>query len=235
MTTPSSSSSWPRRLRVSFWRTSALSTCSSVTRPISLRMSPRRSLLVRWLRTMFSRRSSVVTPRRRAAVDRRPDGRLCQLRIGRIDVARLLVDVTTRPRWTQGRRSGSRRRRPPPRARTASMRSAGLDDRFQLVSSASGTGLRAFCPVASSHRSTASRITSSGAGTPVHKLNASAACRTSMLRPSTTVAPRACAAARKSVCAEAYTDVEDDLPRRYVIGQDRRDFTLRRPCRGRWR
>ena len=63
MTIPSSRSSWPRRLRVSFWRPIALSTCSSVTSPISLRMSPRRSLLVRWLRTMFSSTSSVVTPR----------------------------------------------------------------------------------------------------------------------------------------------------------------------------
>ena len=209
---PSSSSNCPRRLRVSFWRPSALSTCSSVTRPISLRMSPRRSLLVRWLRTMSSRRSSAVIPR--ASGSRSADEAA--------DVAVAAASDSRSPADT----SWAGAQEPPFDSKASLRRSSTTSDAVACAVSMSSTGSMIGSssspprPVRTARclpgllviSSMASRITSSGAGRPVQRLNASAACRSSIVRPSTTVAPRACAATRKSVGAEAYTASNTTCP-----------------------
>ena len=176
-------------------------------------MSPRRSLLVRWLRTIASRSSSASPAERppesggstKVGFDRaaglEPVGasRRRAVAVAAAVVAQQIVDDISGRLGRQHRQL---------RIETLN----GVDDRFQFVSSASGQevqcGLLGLPVILGRHLASLP----AAPARPSRELNASAACRSSISRPSTTVAPRARAATRKSVGAEAYTASNTTCP-----------------------
>ncbi len=249
VTTPSSTRIWPRRLRVSFWRPMALSTCSSVTRPMSLRMSPRRSLdafRVRRMTCSSSTASGSASPAGPSSSSSRAPARVSSSSASPASAAPMTTSSprspissstsgTSRP-WPlpplPPYRSSSLRNvstmSPPPDTTTSSAEVTSLG---VMIGSSSSPPLP-FDPASTtspslclllrrgiSHhfqwRRTASPQLEGGGRLPEQHLQA-------VRRSPPHVAVRRC----EQVGAGGSVDnVENDLPRRNVIGQRRRDFT----------
>ena len=233
----SSSSSWPRRLSVSFWRTRQPSICSSVTRPMSTRISPRRFLLARRAperRRRRPRRRPATAPgprRHRSTATRfrsrraRPRPRCCprstrrrcrspsarSATLGDLDgfhvrpgdrSRRDRTGRRTRRPDRRSRRVLCSRSRPPPGRRSVRRRPilGPWPDRGRGPRRSRRRKVLRRAPLRDSrpgcHRRAALRITSSGAVRPVQSSNESAACQTSMLKPSMARAPVARARSR---------------------------------------